>query len=147
MRTNLRIKALPSKSRLGSFSSSFSSSRAALLILDKIKAIRQISRLLRKPNSPASCYKECQVELKCQRLSNLQFRIDARWLKGSARYFVAVENSLVTRQVRKKSSQTFYCDSAEPFNLNYWDVRIQDHCPYLGMTIMFVTTDNLSRIN
>ena len=49
-----RMRALPSKRRLGSLSSSLSSSRAARRILDSVKAIRQISRLFLRPYSPAS---------------------------------------------------------------------------------------------
>lgn len=54
MRTRRRMRALPSKRRLESFSSSLSSSRAARRILESVRAMRQISRLLRRPYSPAS---------------------------------------------------------------------------------------------
>ena len=55
------MRAFPSKRRLGSFSSSLRSSRAARRIFERIRATRQISRLLRRPYSPASWTKRRMI--------------------------------------------------------------------------------------
>jgi len=50
--THLLSRALPSKTRLVSFSSSVSITRAAFLILERASWTLQSSRLLRRPYSP-----------------------------------------------------------------------------------------------
>lgn len=62
IRTKRRMIALPSKRRLGSFSSSLRSSRAARRILERTRATRQISCLERRPYSPASLSSESRRE-------------------------------------------------------------------------------------
>uniref|UniRef100_A0A2M4DEW3 Putative secreted protein n=1 Tax=Anopheles darlingi TaxID=43151 RepID=A0A2M4DEW3_ANODA len=52
MRTRRRRRALPWKRRFSSFSSSVSSSRAALRILASVYFTRQTSRLFRRPYWP-----------------------------------------------------------------------------------------------
>lgn len=52
--THRRMRALPSKRRFGSFSSSLRSSRAARRIFERMRAILQISCLFLRPYSPAS---------------------------------------------------------------------------------------------